>query len=160
MQSSPHAQHRSSITRRSGRPRRGTAPSITFGVRLTGGEYGEIAAAAAALEVTITALMRTSALITARMAPALLAQEAVAVWRAGQAASEAAQAVRQLARDLPEVVESEDLRRAIDELADAIAVCRDGYHALTAAHHRRASVARQALQPDRARFRGSRRQKG
>ena len=133
------------VVRRRGAPMRGATPSITFGVRLTVSEYAEIARAAGALDVTITALIRTSALITARTAPALLAQEAIAVWKASGAVSEAARVIIGLRRDLHAGSAPADLRRMVEDLAGEVAVCRDAYAALVQAHMRRARTAHAAL---------------
>ncbi len=130
---------------RTGRPFRGQAASVTFGVRLTDSEYEEIATVAASLDVTITSLMRTSSLITARTAPALLTQEAIAVYRAGQGVSAAARAATQLLRDLRTTRRNEDLRFVVETLVVEVAACRDAYLLLIEAHARRAAMARTTL---------------
>ncbi|KAF0171658.1 MAG: hypothetical protein IV086_06510 [Hyphomonadaceae bacterium] len=138
---------------RSTRPTPASRSNVTFGVRLTGGEYAEIAAVAAKLDVTITALMRTSALITARMAPALLTQEAIAVYRAGQGASAASRVLAQLLSERRAGGVNGDVRSAIERVAVEVSACRDAYLRLTAAHMRRAASVRAALRPARSRRR-------
>ena len=130
-----------------GRPKRAETACVTFGVRLSDREHADIAAAAARLNVSMTALMRTSALITARGEVALLPQEAVAINRAQSTLGGVHRGVVQLLRFLHSggIAGAADLAPRLAQLETHVEDLAKALSGLVRAHRRRSALARFAL---------------
>lgn len=121
-----------------------------MGVRFTDVERAEIKVAAAGLSVSSSALIRAGALCAAREGPALLPQEAVAVYRAVGALGPIGRNLNQIARAVNPQSVPPDLRATIEEVAVVVADLLDAHRSLLAAHVRRGRSARRAVRAKRA----------
>jgi hypothetical protein len=118
-----------------------------MGVRFTDAEREEIAAVAAALDVSAGALIRAGALQAARAGPALLAQEAVAVHRAATELAAVGRALTQIGRRLDEdsARMASDLTVTLEALRTRVIQLDAAHRALLSAHARRGQAARRVL---------------
>ncbi|MBT9446704.1 MAG: plasmid mobilization relaxosome protein MobC [Hyphomonadaceae bacterium] len=128
------------------RKRRLRDPARTMGVRFTDAERAAIEATAAALDVAPSALIRAAALGAARVEPALLAQEAVAVHRAAGALGAIGRNLNQIVRALNERrdVEVDDLMAMFGDLLQRVEESGRAHRALVTAHAQRGRLARSA----------------
>lgn len=128
------------------RKRRLRDPARTMGVRFTDAERAAIEATAAALDVAPSALIRAAALGAARVEPALLAQEAVAVHRAAGALGAIGRNLNQIVRALNERrdVEVDDLMAMFGDLLQRVEESGSAHRALVTAHAQRGRLARSA----------------
>lgn len=130
-----------------GGKRRAREPARTMGVRFTDAERGEIAAVAAALDVSAGALIRAGALQAARTGPALLAQEAVAVHRAATELAAVGRALTQIGRRLDDDSDQvgSDLALTLEALRDRVIQLDAAHRALVIAHARRGRAAQRIV---------------